>query len=185
MVVTAATQFGEEYVLHGSPQASSPHLSEGAASIHATVTYTSACEGGGSAFEAHKIEKDDMDGSMAVYVLRRLAESCPPERAQQPPQQVTTAVAAKVQGAVDPTAMTFIAFPPDQEYELFTLSERAGVVWEGEGGDAAEVEADASVQLSASTAGAAAAANDTGSAEEATPAPAQATVPGITVEASA
>mmetsp|Transcript_24623 Transcript_24623/g.58481 ORF Transcript_24623/g.58481 Transcript_24623/m.58481 type:complete len:196 (-) Transcript_24623:43-630(-) len=131
-------KFGAEYTLHGSPEANVPYLSEGSQSIHATVTYESVCAGGGSAFEANKVEKEDVD--IQVFVLKRLAESCGEADRLPTPASVTTQIAAKIDTAIDPTSMTFVAFPPDQEFELFILNERAGV----------QPPADATVQLGAS-----------------------------------
>eukprot|EP00500_Bicosoecida_sp_ms1_P007047 CAMPEP_0203816454 /NCGR_PEP_ID=MMETSP0115-20131106/15345_1 /ASSEMBLY_ACC=CAM_ASM_000227 /TAXON_ID=33651 /ORGANISM="Bicosoecid sp, Strain ms1" /LENGTH=188 /DNA_ID=CAMNT_0050725359 /DNA_START=14 /DNA_END=580 /DNA_ORIENTATION=- len=113
-------KFGAEYVLRGSPEGAQPYLAAGGASIGATVEYESACAGGGSLFTANKVEKEDMD--IAVYVLHRAEAQCASPLPA--PEKFTQQILAPLDAAVDAATMTFIAFPPDQEYELFILSEK-------------------------------------------------------------
>lgn len=114
-----ADKFGEPYKLAGLPEKDAPVVSS-SGQLQATVSYSTTCEQE-SSFAVEKLEKDEMN----VVALVRSELNCVDEARLDHAREVTRRVSVDLPSEVDvSTSMTFIAFPPDGDYELYLLKQQ-------------------------------------------------------------
>lgn len=88
----------------------------------AEVTYSSKCEGGGSKFEAVKLDKKGKEANM--YVLKRHAAVCATALETSTAWTGEISAAMPAERSFGALQVNFIAFPPEGEFELFMLKEK-------------------------------------------------------------
>jgi len=111
-------RFGDAYTLHGFPL---PSLSQSQTSLSATVTYDVLCDNAESltVFTVQKMEKEDQ--KIDAFLIHRHESICTS------PSMFPSAVTETIEIAMPDGVTTgdkFLAFPPDQVYELTLLTPR-------------------------------------------------------------